>query len=52
MKMNKLILALFAVSIFLGSCKKKFDLPPAAAEPAVSGYITIDSIMLIFRMEL
>ncbi len=45
MKMNKLILALFAVSIFLGSCKKKFDLPPAAAEPAVSGYITIDSIV-------
>lgn len=45
MKMNKLILAVFTISIFLSSCKKKFDLPPATAEPAVSGYITIDSIV-------
>lgn len=30
--------------VFNYSCKKKFDLPPAQAAPAVSGYIKIDSI--------
>lgn len=45
MKMKKIILGLFATGILFTACKKKFDLPPTKAEPAVSGYITIDSIV-------
>jgi hypothetical protein len=49
MKMNKILLALFAVSILFTSCKKKFETPPRESEPAVSSYITIDSIYQRFK---
>lgn len=49
MKMNKILLALFALSIMFTSCKKKFETPPRASEAAISGYITIDSIYQKFK---
>jgi hypothetical protein len=49
MKIKFLIASLFAVLIVFNSCKKKFDLPPVKADPAVSGYITIDSIYQRFK---
>lgn len=42
-KILGITLSLLAGSLFLNSCKKKFDLPPAKDIP-VSGYITVDSI--------
>ena len=43
--MNKIIFGLLTGIIIFSSCKKKFDLPPTAVMPAVSSYITIDSII-------
>ena len=42
-EINILALSLLAGSLFLSSCKKKFDLPTKQDIP-VSGYLTIDSI--------
>jgi hypothetical protein len=36
------------VGLAISSCKKEFDLPPKKSEPAVSGYITIDSIYKVY----
>lgn len=47
--MNKIIFGLFAVSVLLTSCKKKFENPPKADAPAVSSFITIDSIYQRFK---
>ena len=47
--MKKIILALFAVIIMFTSCKKKFETPTRADAPAVSSFITIDSIYQRFK---
>ena len=47
--MKKILLALFAVSLMFTSCKRKFETPPRANEPAVSSFITIDSIYQKFK---
>jgi hypothetical protein len=48
MKMNLKIISAVVVFltalVFVAGCKKKYDLPPVKAAPAVSGYISIDSI--------
>lgn len=49
MKMNKIILALFAITVLFSSCKKKFETPPRQGSPATGGFITIDSIYQKFK---
>lgn len=49
MKVKKIILAFFVITIVFTSCKKKFDNPPRRSEPAVSSFITIDSIYQRFK---
>ncbi|MBA2611702.1 MAG: choice-of-anchor J domain-containing protein [Bacteroidetes bacterium] len=43
--MKKIFCLLFITSLLFTSCKKKFDTPEPQAPPAVSSYITIDSII-------
>ncbi len=43
--MKKTLYLLSITSILFTSCKKKFDIPPPKTSPAISGYITIDSII-------
>ncbi len=43
--MKKIFYLLFVVSLGFTSCKKKFDNPAPQGPTAVSGYITIDSII-------
>lgn len=38
------VVSLMLSLVFITSCKKEFDVPAKSAAPAVSGYITIDSI--------
>lgn len=44
-KLNLTFCALLISTILFTSCKKKFETPTAKDPPAVSGYITIDSII-------
>ena len=48
-KMRYLVFITIIGSIILSSCKKKFDEPPVKSPPAVSGYITIDSIFKKYK---
>lgn len=50
MKTSKIIIALFALSLIFTACKKKFENPPRENEPAVSSFITIDSIYQRFKV--
>jgi hypothetical protein len=48
MKVKGIIICLFIAAAIV-SCKKKFDTPPRAGAPAVSSFITIDSIYQRFK---
>jgi hypothetical protein len=44
-RVNILFCLVLVTTVLLTSCKKKFETPPVKDPPAVSGYITIDSII-------